>query len=103
MFQNLREEVVRKADVDQEDLHAYRIVRSPSQTAMVVSFATKYPEQFECSKDTVKARGSGLQCYQDVRGMGRRGWPQRAREPDQLRYPSLSDSEDRNQIMSNII
>ena len=46
MFQNLREEVVRKANVDQEDLHSYRIGCSPRQTAMVVSFATKYPEQF---------------------------------------------------------
>ena len=43
--------------MEQEDLHAYRIGRSPRQTAMVVSFATKYPEQFECSKDTMKARG----------------------------------------------
>ena len=60
MFQNLREEVVRKADVEQEDLHAYSIGRSPRQTAMVVSFATKYPEQFECSKDTVKLRGVGF-------------------------------------------
>ena len=29
----------------------------PRQTDMVVSFATKYPEQFEGSKDYVKTRG----------------------------------------------
>ena len=41
MFQNLREEVVRKADVEQEDLHVYRIGRSQRQTAMVFSLPSK--------------------------------------------------------------
>ena len=57
MLQNLKDEVVRKVDRAQEDLHAHKIGRTPRQTAMVVSFATKYFEQFEGSKDTVKDRG----------------------------------------------
>ena len=44
---------------------------------MVVSFATKYPEQFECSKETVKARGvdfSAIKTFEEWdAGDGRNG------------------------------
>ena len=77
LFQNLRDDVVGKSDIEQEDLHAHKIGRTPRQTAMVVSFATNYPEQFEGSKNSIKARGvdfNAIKTYEEWdAGDGRNG------------------------------
>ena len=54
MLHNLKDKVIRKAGIEQEDLYAHKIGLTPRQTATIFSFTTKYPKQFERSKDSIK-------------------------------------------------